>query len=502
MSSIVFFCFILVIDYGKIQDMFFIKYFFLASFFLYLMSGCSSSEKNREHKKLPVTNPMENKVDLLDSIMKKGELNAITNFSSTDYFIYKGIPMGYQYEIAKRFADYLGVKLSMHIEKDLPRAFQLLDSLKADVLTMGLTVTTERKDKMLFSKPILFTRQVLVQRKPKGWRKMGTQDEIESRLIRNVLELGNKKIYIHKGTVFKKRLENLMSEIGDTIYIVEDDRETEELIQAVANGEIDYTVADEYMALVDAGFYRNIDVKTYISFPQKIAWAVRKDQKRLRDTINTWLNQFYKTLDAKVLYNKYFKNISHNWYRKKSEYNSYGGGKLSPYDQTIREEAKKLGWDWRLLASLIYQESEFKPDVASWVGAVGLMQMMPDVLEKYGITDESPPQDHIKAGVKYIKYLERQIPPEVTDSIQRIKFTLAAYNTGVGHVLDARRLAEKYGKNPNIWDDNVDYFILHLSEKKYYNDPVVYYGYVRGWETYNFVREIFDRYQIYKTLIE
>ncbi len=482
--------------------MFFFRALLFSLFLLLIIAGCDPAVHKTAQQREKDTVISDKKVDLLDSILKRGELRAVTNFSSTDYFIYKGIPMGYQYEIAKRFADYLGVKLLMRIEKDLPKSFALLDSLQVDVLTMGLTVTSERKDKMLFTKPILFTRQVLVQRKPNGWMKMKTRDEIESHLIRNVLELGKKKIYIHKGTVFKNRLENLMSEIGDTIYIVEDDRETEELIQAVANGEIDYTVADEYMALVDAGFYRNIDVKTYISFPQKIAWAVRKDQKRLRDTINTWLDQFYKTLEARVLYNKYFKNISHSRHRTKSEYNSYGGGKLSPYDEIIKKEAKKLGWDWRLLASMIYQESEFKPDAESWVGAKGLMQMMPDVLEKYGITDKSPPEDHIKAGVKYIKYLERQIPPEVSDSIQRIKFTLAAYNTGVGHVLDARRLAEKYGKDPNVWDDNVDYFILHLSEKKYYNDPVVYYGYVRGWETYNFVQEIFDRYRIYKSLIE
>jgi membrane-bound lytic murein transglycosylase F len=153
------------------------------------------------------------------------------------------------------------------------------------------------------------------------------------------------------------------------------------------------------------------------------------------------------------------------------------------------------------LASLIYQESQFNPNAESWVGAKGLMQMMPEVMKKYNITDDSPPEDHIKAGAKYLRYLEKQIPPEVSDSIERIKFTLAAYNTGIAHVLDARRLALKYGRNPNQWTDNVDYFILHLSEKKYYNDPVVYYGYVRGWETYNFVQEIMERYKIYKTLI-
>ena len=480
-----------------------LKYPFIFVLVLFLFNFCSSPQKQEGSKisenefSTPDTN-----VDLLDSILKKKVLVVLTNYSSTDYFIYKGVPMGYQYEMANKFAEYLGVKLEMRIQRQLERSFDMLDSLKADILTMGLTVTADRKKKVLFTKPIIFTRQVLVQRKPKGWMKMETRDEIESYLIRNVLELGGKTIYVHKGTVFVERLKNLMDEIADTIYIVEDERETEELIEAVANGEIDYAIADEYMALVDAGFYRNIDVKTYISFPQKVAWAVRKDQVRLRDTINVWLSGFYRTLEARVLYNKYFKNITHRTNAKKSDYNSYTGGKLSPYDDIIKKEAKVINWDWRLLASLIYQESEFKPNAKSWVGAQGLMQMMPDVLKKYGIDAGSSPEAHIDAGVKYIKYLEKQIPPEVSDSLERLKFTLAAYNTGIGHVLDARRLAEKYGKDPNKWTGNVDYYILHLSEKKYYNDPVVYYGYVRGMETYNFVREILDRYEIYKTLIK
>ena len=482
-----------------------LKYPLFLIVILVLFNFCSSPDGNKK-KNNAIPNfkesLKENKVDLLDTILKRKTLIALTNYSSTDYFIYKGVPMGYQYDMAKEFANYLGVNLEMKVEKELKKSFELLDSLKADVLTMGLTVTAERKEKALFTKPILFTRQVLVQRKPKGWENMRTLDEIESHLIRNVLELGGKTIYVHKGTVFVERLKNLMNEMADTIIIKEDYRETEELIEAVAKGEIDYAISDEYMALVDASFYRNIDVKTYISFPQKVSWAVRKDQKRLRDTINVWLSKFYKTLEARVLYNKYFKNITHRKTTKKSQYNSYTGGKLSPYDDIIKKEAKYLNWDWRLLASLIYQESEFKPNAKSWVGAVGLMQMMPDVLEKYNIDAGSSPEDHIKAGVKYIRYLENQIPPSVTDSLERLKFTLAAYNTGIGHVLDARRLAEKYGKDPDKWTDNVDYFILHLSEKKYYNDPVVYYGYVRGKETYNFVKEIMERYEIYKTLIK
>ena len=477
-----------------------IKISFTLSLFLLLFSFCSSPVKNRandDSDKHPKA-----KVDLLDTILSRKKLIALTNYSSTDYFIYRGQPMGYQYNLVSKFARFLNVDLEMKIEKDLDKSFNMLDIGSVDILAMGLTETKVRKSKLLFTKPIMFTRQVLIQRKPDGYQKMRTRDEIESHLLKNPLELAGKRVYVHRGTVFVSRLKDLMNEIADTIYIVEDLRETEQLIAAVANGEIEYTVADEHVALVDAAFYNNIDVGTFISFPQKIGWAVRKDQQHLLDTINFWLNRFYKTLDSRLLYNKYFKNLSSRRRVNRSLYNSYGKGLLSPYDEIIKNEAKKIGWDWRLLASLIYQESEFKPNVTSWVGARGLMQLMPDVMNKYGVDSSSSAQAQIDAGVKYLKALEKQLPDTITDSVERIKFTLAAYNTGMGHVFDARRLAKKYRKNPNVWEDNVDFFVLHLSEKKYYNDPVVYYGYVRGKETYNFVQEIMARFRIYKTLIE
>ena len=268
----------------------------------------------------------------------------------------------------------------------------------------------------------------------------------------------------------------------------------------VAKGEINYTVADEILAKVAAKIYPDIDVKTPLSFHQKIAWAVRKDQHPLLDTINTWLSKFNRSLEARLLYNKYFKNIRSRKIER-SEYFSYNGDRLSPYDKDIKAEASKLGWDWRLLASMIYQESEFKPKVRSWVGAYGLMQLMPETMKEFHVDKTSSADEQINAGVRLLKSFENQLPNTISDSIEKIKFTLASYNGGLGHILDARRLAAKYGKNPNIWEKNVDFFVLHLSEKKYYHDPVVRYGYMRGWETYQFVSDIFNRFEHYKSLI-
>jgi membrane-bound lytic murein transglycosylase F len=468
---------------------------------LLLIVSCNSLINDGNGKSVVNKSPIiENSHKSLERILTRKKLVAVTDYGPTSYFIYRGQPMGYQYELLKKFTDYLGVELELKLEVDLLESMDMLDSVGVDLIAMGLTVTNERKEFFTFTNPILTTRQVLVQRKPEGFENMATLDEIESHLIRNTLDLAQKNVYVEKGTVYKDRLLSLANSMGDEINIIEDEKWTDKLINSVANGEIDYTIADEHLALVSARQYKNIDVKTAVSFPQKISWAAKNGQQGLVDTINYWLKDFKKKLEFRLLYNKYYINRRSSSIAK-STYNSYSGNKLSPYDETIKKYSSIIGWDWRLIASLMYQESDFKPTVKSWVGAFGLMQLMPTVLKEYGLDTTASPEQQIEAGIRHLKYKESQVPKTVTDSLERIKFTLASYNSGVGHILDARRLAEKYGKNPNVWDNNVAEFVLKLSDKKYYHDEVVYYGYMRGDETFNLVSEVMYRYSQYKNLI-
>jgi membrane-bound lytic murein transglycosylase F len=153
-----------------------------------------------------------------------------------------------------------------------------------------------------------------------------------------------------------------------------------------------------------------------------------------------------------------------------------------------------------LLASLIYQESRFYPDTVAWSGAFGLMQMMPGTAMDYGLDSLSSPEDQIRAGVEFIAALEKQLTDKTANVEERTKFVLAAYNAGIAHIYDARRLAEKYQKDPFKWDNNVDFFILNKSKPEYYNDSVVRYGYCRGEETYTFVNQIYERFEHYKNI--
>jgi len=202
-----------------------------------------------------------------------------------------------------------------------------------------------------------------------------------------------------------------------------------------------------------------------------------------------------------VIFNKYFKNTRAFKARIKSDFYSLNNNKISKYDDIIKKNAAIIGWDWRLLASLIYQESQFDPHAKSWAGAHGLMQIMPATAKELGVKDRSNPEQVIKGGSKYLKLLYDRFDM-VEDSVQRIKFSMASYNCGYGHVTDAQNLAEKKGVDKNIWDDHVDNIILELSYPKNYNDPIVKYGYVRGNEPYNYVSHIFERYDHYMQFIK
>jgi membrane-bound lytic murein transglycosylase F len=167
----------------------------------------------------------------------------------------------------------------------------------------------------------------------------------------------------------------------------------------------------------------------------------------------------------------------------------------------IREFSASINWDWRLLASLICQESRFNPNVKSWAGAYGLMQIMPVTGRNYGIDITSSPENNMKAGTQYINWLHSIFDPKISDEKERVYFILAAYNAGPGHVLDAMKLTEKNGMDPQKWDGNVALWLTKKSEPRYYNDIVVKNGYFRGTESVAFVAEILNRYEHYKNII-
>ncbi len=460
------------------------KFYYIIFVILLLLTQCKTNiEPNKE---------VDSKARI-EVLRSKGDLRVVTNYNSTDYFIYRGQPMGYQYELLQELADYLQVKLTVTATNDIQKKFDLLEKNEVDLIAVNLTVTNERSKFIQFTEPHSQTRQVLVQQKPKN------RSKLSEMLVTNQLDLAGKTIYVTRKSVYSKRLQNLSDEIGISIKVVETNESVEGLIEKVSKGQIKYTVCDENVALVNQTIYDNLDISLPVSFTQNLAWAVNIDDPGLKEIVDVWLMEFTKSKQYTSIYNKYYKN-KRTAKMVGSEYFVVSSGAISPYDNVIKQFSNKIGWDWRLVASVIYQESRFNPDAKSWAGAYGLMQMMPTTAYRFGVDSASSPRQQIIAGVKFLQWLDKQYQ-DVPDSLERQKFVLASYNIGPGHIIDARNLAKKHGRDPNVWSGSLDEFLLKKSKPEYYNDPIVKYGYCRGVETFKYVAEVFERFEHYKNLI-
>lgn len=444
------------------------------------MFGCRHKQQSKE---------VEAARDL-QQIKDSGELVVLTLYSSTSYFIYRGQEMGFQYELSDQFAKSLGLKLRIEVAKNVEELIQKLLAGEGDMIAYNLPITKERKDSILYCGEEVITHQVIVQ-PGRGKQKP----------LKDVTELIGKDIYVKPGKYYD-RLVNLNNELGGGILIHEvtnDSVTVEDLITQVAQGKIPYTVADNDLAKLNKTYYPNLDINLSISFDQRSSWAVRKDSPELAEAANKWHKDNMTSPAYTASTKRYFENSK---MMPHSPILSLKEGKISHYDELFKKYSKEIGWDWRMLASLAYTESNFDTTAVSWAGAKGLMQLMPSTARAMGVPagKEQNPEESIKAAIKFITATDRSLRM-VPDKQERINFILASYNAGLGHIYDAMALAEKYGKNKLVWTDNVENFILLKSNEEYFTDPVCKNGYFRGIETYNFVRDIMSRYESYKKKI-
>lgn len=224
-------------------------------------------------------------------------------------------------------------------------------------------------------------------------------------------------------------------------------------------------------------------------------WAVQKGNEALADTLNRW---FKPALLAKIKAEERFalssRSVTRHVYSPMLDRKA---GVISQYDHLFQKYAPTARWDWRLLAAQCYQESTFDPQAHSWAGARGLMQIMPGTAAHLGLPANQvhEPEPNVAAATRLIRELDGKFN-DIGDRMERIRFVLASYNGGAGHVRDAMALARKYGRNPQRWEE-VAPFVLRLSTPQFYNDPVVKNGYMRGGETVDYVERIGKRWQQY-----
>ncbi|MFV0366062.1 MAG: transglycosylase SLT domain-containing protein [Mangrovibacterium sp.] len=436
----------------------------------------------------------------LGRINREGRIRVAVANNSIDYFSYKGRMMGFKYEMLKQFCSDMNWEMDLYVQDDLASMLNGLNRELYDVVAQDITITKARRKQIDFTVPLTNSAQVLVQRRPKMWYQLPV-DELDSLMVNNQLQLAGKTIVIPKNSSYLTRLNSLADEIGDTIYVVQDSLATVEgLIADVSKGVIDYTVAHRNVAEVTTEYYNNIDIELPISFRQDEAWAVKKGNTELLNCLNDWLVDYVQTPAYRNLYAKYYLK-RRSYISPENIYTNLQGGKLSPYDDLIKRKCERFAIDWRLVAAIIFNESGFDPDATSWVGAKGLMQIMPDAAQTFKVENYTDPERNLEAGLRLLTWLDEVFMQEIPSSEERIKFVLAAYNVGLGHVRDAQRLAEKYGKIRIVWDNNVDYYLLHKSRAEFVNDPLVKYGSCRGEEPYQYVMKVLDTYRHYCNLL-
>jgi len=464
--------------------------------------SCSNSKSNLETEE---TKSDSTSISTLPVTSQPGKLIAFFENSVTSYYINKGYPRGFEYEMLSLFCkdNDLELEIKMIHSMDL-----LLDSLidgRADIVAANLSVTGERKELVSFSNPILRTKQVLIQRLPKNYKKL-SKSKRDKLMVMDALDLDKMTVHVHENTAYMEQIVSFKNNNGLDINLIAADPEEglDELVSQIADGSLDYTILDENIAFIFKQIYPNLHISTPVSLSQNIAWAVKKDNTGLLDLLNAWEEKNRGSTKWNMIYNKYFKNKSGEMRSMQSNFDKIKTGELSSYDQLIQKYATQINWDWRLLTSLIRRESRFNKEAHSRFGAYGLMQVLPGTASQFGIQEHQLgiPEYNIMAGTRFIQWLEHYWSDKLPDTLDHKPFILASYNAGPGHVLDAMRLAEKNDLDPHIWYGNVETMLLYKSKPAYYKDPVVRHGYCRGKEPVFYVKDIYKYFEYYKVFTD
>ena len=426
----------------------------------------------------PVVN--QHKFITLHKIIKSGEITIITRNAPHCYYIYRDEAMGFEYDLAKAFADYLGVRLNLKIVENWDGMVPALKKGSGALIAAGIAITPKRKKQVAFSDGYMENQQYIIAHRntPK---------------IKKIEDLAGKTIHVRKATLYQERLEELQRQGIDLIVKQYKDVPAEELIQRVAEREIEFTVADSNIALLNRRNYPSAIMAGPISDRQQLGWAVHPQAHKLLEKINSFFKIIKENGKFDEIYNRYYGDVDEFDYVDLRAFHHSIETKLSRYQPFIKAVAKKHGFDWRLIAAQIYQESHLNPWAQSQAGAKGLMQILPSTAQSLGVTDIYNPVENINAGVQYLKNLYDRF--DAAKEEDRLLIALAAYNVGHGHIEDARDLAANMNLNPNSWESLAKTLPM-LTYRKYYKKSK--YGYCRGTEPIDYIKQIMIYFDILK----
>jgi len=425
----------------------------------------------------------------LPGIQKRKRLRVLTRNSGATYFIYRGELVGFEYELAQKFAADRDLRLELVVPPSRDDLLPWLIQGKGDVVAAGLSASAERaaREGVAFSRHYNIVRETVVTR----------ADDVG---LAGVDDLDGRRLVVRRSSSYWSTLEKLQSELAQRglafeLLAAPEEFETEEILARVASGEYDLTLADSHIVDIELVYRDDLRAAFPVGGEIHHGWAVRRDNPKLLAEIDAFFGAEYRGLFYNMKYKKYFR--SPRGIRKRAELRAETTGQISRYDEMTRRHSEQFSFDWRLVLAQMYQESRFDPAARSFVGAQGLLQVMPRTAREMGYDNLQDPETGVKAGVQYLDWVRDRFESTLSPA-DRTWLALAAYNVGLGHVQDARRIAVQRGLDRDRWFGNVEYAML-LKEK-----PEVHrttrFGYARGSEPVNYVRSIRDRYQAYLRL--
>ena len=412
----------------------------------------------------------------LQEIISRGELHISTLNSPLTYFNTKQGPGGLDYELAKRFASYLGVKLVVIPHQNINDLFDDLDD-DADLLAAGLIYNQERLSRARTGPAYYSVSQQLVYRlgtpRPKGFA------DIKGKLA------------VASGSAHVSTLKQLKQDkYPDLAWESSSDLTSKELLERVADGKLDYTLGDSVTIALLQRIHPQLAVAFDVTDEEPVTWYLKRDGD---DSLYAAMLDFYSQMvdDGTLarLEEKYLGHVGSFDYVDTKTFLSAIDSVLPNFRPLFEKHANEI--DWKLLAAIAYQESHWNPQATSPTGVRGLMMLTRATANGLGVNDRLDPEESIQGGALYLQRLMAKVPDSVPED-ERIWFSLAAYNMGWGHMLDARKLTKTQKGNPDSWVD-VKQRLPMLSQKRYY--PQLTYGYARGREAYNYVENI-RRYQV------
>ena len=416
----------------------------------------------------------------LQHIRDAGVMHVITRNAATTYFTGPHGPEGLEYELVKAFADHLGVSLKMSSEDNLKNMLNKVEDGEVDFAAAGLSVTAEREKTFRFAESYQSITQQLIYHRSIP-RPKSMDDAIEG-----MMEVIANSSHVEKLKELKKQYPRLSwddnTEVG-----------TNELLNLVAERVIDFTVADSNELLLTRRFYPELRIAFDISKPQKLAWAFAKDgDNSLYEEANKFLKEYKKSGQLAQLLKRHYNHARNYDYAGTPTYLGHVRYRLPRYQQMFEQAGELNNIDWQLLAAVAYQESHWNPRAISPTGVKGIMMLTNVTAKDLGIKDRTVPAQSIKGGAQYLRELSEMFSAEI-NKLDKLWFTLAAYNVGIGHLADARLITKQRGGDPDKWIDVKESLPL-LRLKRWHKKTR--YGYARGNEPVKYVENIRSYYDI------